>query len=172
MAEMSHPEVESGFTQANVMDNEKTVYEVGYHVVPTIPEAQVGAVVDRIREALQAGEFVLIGEEYPKRMTLAYRIERSVSGKREKYTESYFGWFKFEGEQSNIPALSATLRGVNDVLRYLIIETVREAAPAPRAVFSSDRLEGETIKKMNIAEERQGEVSQEEIDKSIEAITG
>jgi hypothetical protein len=60
------------------------------------------------------------------------------------------------------------------VLRYLLVQTVREEeAPARRAVFTSDRLEGETLKKpVAPAEEptKGGEVSEEELDKSIDAI--
>jgi hypothetical protein len=32
-------------------------------------------------------------------MTLSYVIERATSGKREKYTESYFGWVRFVVEE-------------------------------------------------------------------------
>ena len=84
---------------------------------------------------------------YPAKMTLLYTIERALSGKREKFLESYFGWIKFATEREHIAALEASLRGNRNILRYLLIQTVREDAAPRRAVFTSDRLEGETIQK-------------------------
>jgi ribosomal protein S6 len=81
-------------------------------------------------------------------MTLSYTIERATSGKREKYGESYFGWVKFVVEEkAGIPALENYLQNNKNILRFLMILTVREEAQTRRAVFSSNRLEGETIKK-------------------------
>ena len=175
MVEMPHPEAPAeGSTQADIKDS-RPVYEVGFHLVPSTPEAEVGAAVERVRTLL--GDAERIAEGYPQKMTLAYTLERAEAGKREKFTQSYFGWIKFalaaQDEREAIPALSAALRADKQVLRFLIIETVREdvAAP-PRAVFTSDRLEGQTIEKAPRAAEKAGEVSEEELDKSIEALTG
>lgn len=156
------------FTQAN--DTERPVYELGFHVVPTVGEDGVSAVVEKIRAMLGEAEF--INESFPRKMTFAYQVERSVSGKREKYTESYFGFIKFAVEREMLPAIQEKLRGTPEVLRYLIIETVREdIVPPRRAVFTSDRLEGKTIEKPIAAKEAPAEVSEEELDKSLEALT-
>ncbi len=169
MAETSQvsPEISS---QANA--DGRPVYEVGFHLLPSIPEEGLGAVVEKIRTLL--GKAEIIAEGFPAKMTLAYTIERAHTGKRDKFTQSYFGWIKFVVEdRSNTQALQESLRTMPEVLRFLVIETTREdAKEAPRrAVFSSDRLEGETIKKP-VAAEKGGEVSQAELDKSIEALTG
>ncbi len=146
----------------------QAVYEVGFHVVPNLSDEAVVAVVEKIRQAL--GDAEIISEQVPQRMTLAYTIERADSGKREKFTESYFGVIKFATSPDATPALSEKLRGMQDVLRYLLIETVREEVGTPRrAVFSSNRLEGETIKKP-VVEEKSKPVSEEDLDKTIEAI--
>ncbi len=145
------------------------VYELGFHLVPTVQDDGVAAIVEKVRAAL--GDAEIISEEVPARMTLAYIIERSVQGKREKYSESYFGFIKFAMERSELAAFQTMLRGTSEVLRFLIIETVREDAPAPRrTVFTSTRLEGETIKKPEAVAEKSAEVSQEELDKTIDAI--
>ena len=168
---MSHPEASAeGLTQANT-DDSRQVYEVGFHVVPTIAEAEVGGVVDAIHSELTPLAAEIIKEEFPHKLALAYTIERSSHGKREKYSEAYFGWIKFATEPENIPALMEKLRAMKEVLRFLCVETVREDAQAPRrAVFTSDRLEGETIKKPAAATEQGGEVSEEELNKSIDAL--
>jgi ribosomal protein S6 len=159
-----NPEASS---QAEV--SKQPVYEVGFHIVPTVAEAEVGDVVEKIRALLGSAE--IIKEEYPHKLTLAYTIERSNSGKREKYNEAYFGWIKFATDRGNLPAFQQSLTTMREVLRFLIVETVREDAVKPRrAIFTSDRLEGETIQKPVAAPERAGEVSDEELDKSLEAL--
>ncbi len=165
------PEVSSQANTAPSGKEKRPIYEVGFHVAPTVPEGEVGAVVEKIRAAL-GGEAEFINESFPQKMTLAYTIELSDAGKRDKYNEAYFGWIKFGTEREKIPAFENALRGMKEVLRFILIETVREditAAPR-RAIFSSDRLEGETIKKPVAAPEKGGEVSQEELDKSLDAL--
>jgi ribosomal protein S6 len=149
-----------------------TVYEVGFHLVPTIAEDGVGAAVENVRKLI-GSDAEFISEGYPQKMQLAYVVERAAQGKREKYAEAWFGWIKFATTRDRIPALEAALNASREVLRSLIIETVREdiAPPKARAVFASDRLEGETIKKPKGPEEKPAEVSEAELDKSIDALT-
>ena len=75
MTETSHPEASAeGLTQANSSDS--AVYEVGFHVLPTIAEGEVAAVVDKLRSLLQGFNAEIIKEEFPRRMNLSYTIER------------------------------------------------------------------------------------------------
>ena len=181
MADMSHSDEE--LTQANASEpfaasadtkegetgNTTPVYEIGYHLVPTLAEAEVAPMADKIRAML--GNAEIIKEEAPRKINLAYIIERPGAGRREKYAEAYFGFKKFALDKEHINGIEQGLRAERAVLRYLLIQTVREEAAARRAVFTSDRLEGETIKKpvAKVAEEK-AEVSEEELDKSIDAL--
>jgi ribosomal protein S6 len=170
-------QADEAFTQATDASSEADVisapiiYEVGFHLVPTIAEDGVGAAVEKVRKLI-GDDAEFISEGYPAKMSLAYTIERATQGKREKYSEAWFGWIKFATTRNKIPALEAALNDSRDVLRSLIIETVREdiVPPKARAVFSSDRLEGETIKKPQAPAEKAAPVSEAEIDKSIDAI--
>ena len=188
MAETSHPEASAegssqatGGPSAAAVKNTTPVYEIGFHVVPTVGEDGVSAVVESVRKAL--GDAEIISEGFPKKITLAYQVERpsgsatadgATQGKYEKYTESYFGHIKFAMEREGVTAFTTAIRALQPILRFLIIETVREdIATAPRrAVFSSDRLEGKTLEKPVAAPEKTAEVSDAELDKSIEALTG
>ena len=171
MVETPRPEEIEGQTQADSKDI-RPVYEVGFHLVPSVGEAGATSAAEKIRKAL--GDAEVVSEAAPRKIQLAYPIERSVSGKREKYTESYFGWIKFVSEErASVREIAEKLRAMRDVLRYLLVETVREdisEAPA-RAVFTSDRLEGQTLQKAPREQEKAGEVSEEELEKSIEALT-
>src|SRR3989344_1188863 len=147
MAEMS--QAEEALTQATegasapAVKDSRPVYEVGFHIVSTVAEDEVGAVVEKIRNVI-GPEVEVISESFPAKMTLAYVVERSSQGKREKYGETYFGWIKFAAERESIPTLQEKLRAMNEILRYLVVETVREdvSAQPRRAVFASDRLWG------------------------------
>jgi ribosomal protein S6 len=117
------------------------------------------------------GDAEVIKDEAPRKMTLSYVIERPGAGRREKYGEAYFGFIKFAIDKEHINGIEAKLRATREVLRYLLVETVREdVAPTRRAVFTSDRLEGETLKKPVAEAEKPAEVSEEELDKSIDAL--
>jgi ribosomal protein S6 len=172
MAEKSHPEAETqveaeGLTQAKKSEN--PIYEVGFHIVPTVTEDGVGAVVERVRKILDTAE--ILSEQYPSKMSLAYMVERASQGKREKYTESYFGFIKFSATREHAAEIGAALRALREILRFILVETIREDAPASRrAVFTSSRLEGETIQKPHAAPEKPTVVSEEELDKSIDAL--
>jgi len=176
MAETSQAEQASSqatsAASAATVKNTTPVYEIGFHIVPTVGEEGVSAVVESVRKAL--GDAEIISEGFPKKITLAYQVERATQGKREKYTESYFGHIKFAMQRDGITAFTTAMRTMDPILRFLIIETVREdIATAPRrAVFTSDRLEGKTLEKPVAAPEKAAEVSDAELDKSIEAMTG
>lgn len=173
MAEMSQVEAKAEISsQAKAPKDPRPVYEVGFHVVPTVSDTELSSIVEKIRSEIEKGGAEIISEQFPEKMTLAYVIERSVSGKREKYSESYFGFIKFATEREHIASVEGVLRGSKEILRYLLIETVREEITSRRAIFTSDRLEGETIKKpAQSPEESKGPVSEEELEKSIEALT-
>ncbi len=171
-------QADEAFTQATNTSSEVVdarapiIYEVGFHLVPTITEDAVGAAVEKIRKVI-GDDAEFISEGYPQKMSLAYVIERAAQGKREKYGESWFGWIKFAQTRDKMPGIEAALTASRDVLRFLTIETVREdiVAPKARAVFSSDRLKGETIHAPEAAKEEPKEVNQAELDKSIDALT-
>lgn len=159
-------------SQANAPKETRPIYEIGFHVVPNLDEAGVAKAAELIRSAVEKGDAEIISEVAPARMRFAYTIERATSGHREKFDEGYFGFIKFATERENINDLEHMLRANRDILRYLLVETVREdIMNAPRrATFASDRLEGETIKKPMAAPEKSGEVSEEDLNKSIDAL--
>ena len=170
MAEMSQVSSETS-SQANSTDA-RPVYEVGFHVVPTAEESEVQRIVGDIRAQILKGGAEILSEGAPVRTRLAYAIEQTSAGKREAFEEAHFGFIKFVTEREFIPALQTYLRADKNLIRYLLAETTREdvmAAPR-RATFASDRLEGETIKKPQAEPEKKGKVSEEDLDKSIDAL--
>lgn len=152
-----------------VSDN--SVYEVGYLIVPSVAESDTAAVVEDLKKILAKAGMEVISEEAPKLIQLAYTMARSEAGRREKFSSAYFGWVKFEGAKSGIADIEAALQKNRSILRSLVMTTVRETTYSPNMLLSSDRLEGETIKKREVVEAGKGKVvSQEELDKSIDAL--
>ena len=173
MVEKSHPEASAeGLTQASEKNNQPT-YELGFHVSPAVAEDGVGVVVDKIRATLTAASgSEVLNEHAPEKRSLAYTIELSNQGKHQKFDESYFGFIKFGTERENVKAIEEKLRTMKEVIRFLLIEVDRNepVAPVRRAVFTSARLEGEVIKKPEAEVEEKAPVSEEELDKSIDAL--
>ena len=171
MADKSHS-ADVELTQATTASSDAThpIYEIGYHLIPTLEEAGVAAAAAALK--LKLGDAEIIKEQAPVKIPLAYIIERRGQGPREKYAEAYFGFIKFAIDKEKISALEEYLRATHEVLRHLLIQTVREEPTvAPRrAVFTSNRLEGETLKKPLAEAEKGGEVSEADLDKSIDAI--
>jgi ribosomal protein S6 len=169
MADTSQ-EANTSSTQANNTPSGDTrpVYEIGYHLVPTLAEDAVAGEVAKIRAML--GDAEIITDEAPHKMTLSYIVERPGTGRREKYGEAYFGFIKFAIDKSEINGIETKLRAMREILRYLLVLTVREEVSTRRAVFTSDRLEGETLKKPVAEAEKPAEISDAEIDKGIDAL--
>src|SRR3569832_534053 len=169
MAEMSQA---SASSQANSPKETRPIYEIGFHVVANSDEAAIAAVAGAIRAQVEKGDAEIISEGAPSRVRLAYTIVRATSGHHEKFEEAYIGIIKLATERENIPALESFLRGNRSILRFLLVETIREdIMNAPRRVtFASDRLEGETIKQPVAEPEKAGEVSEEDLNKSLDAL--
>lgn len=118
-------------TQSNEvnMDSNKgntAVYEASYLLLPTFSQEQVPGKVAGIKEALVSLGATLISDEDPILIDLAYQMVKVVQTERYKADQGYFGWVKFELEKSAINSVKKFLDESPDVLRYLIIKTVKE----------------------------------------------
>ncbi len=146
------------------------VYEASFQVPAALGEEGALSVFERIKKFVTS-EGTVIAEGTPRRATLASEMEMERNGKKERHTEGFFSWIKFEASPEAAPALEALLKKDVDVLRSFVIKTTRESGPSPR-FLSSDRLEGETIRKRETAETGKGPVSEDELNKSIEHLVG
>lgn len=109
-------------------NNEVKVYEIGYLVLPSIPEDKLSGVVGKIRTAVEeAGGKTLDGEE-PFKQELAYSMTKVVGASRYVASEAYVGWMKFELEGSKAPEVKASFDKIDELLRYLFIKAPRESA--------------------------------------------
>lgn len=145
---------------------EGNVYELGFLLVPEITEEKLPEAFGSVKEVITKHGGVGISEEFPKQMPLAYTIERSFKNKIERYNEAFFSWIKFELDGEKVKDIDAELRLRGDVVRFLIVSTVRENTMSPKRPMGLRKKSGATKEK----EAGAPEMSKEEIDREIDAL--
>jgi len=139
------------------------VYELGYHLIPTLAEEEVPQYVNKIKDLLDSYGAVIINEESPKKIDLAYTMYPSVGNKKQKYNKAYFGWVKFEVDTESEQAFKKQIEDMDEVFRSLIIITVRENTMAPKKLFIAPKK-----RTTRHGEEEKMDVAQ--VDKEIDAL--
>ena len=154
--------------EENVNDKnvgESQIYEIGYHILPTVAEDKLPEEVGKVQSLISSRGGNIITEEFPQLRALAYDISKRTETKYSKYSKAYFGWIKFEIGPDMIIGVDNGLNENPNVLRYLIIKTVREnTMTTPKIV--REKKEAKDGEKSE--QEEKIEVSEEEIDKSID----
>ena len=147
------------------VDSDKGVYELGFILVPSFTEEKLPEAFGVLKEAVEAKGGIIIGEEFPKNLVLAYTMEKTINNKIERFKEGFFGWVKFEAAGADIAVIDAAMRLRTDVIRHLLISTVRENTIAAKRIIGARR-----APKAGTPNAAAPEMSKEEIDREIEAL--
>jgi len=147
---------------------EPLIYEVGYHLVPTIAEADVSSHSGEIRSLVEHCGGTFIAEEIPRRMGLSYTMAERVGKTRQKFDHAYFGWIKFQMLPENVLSLKKDLDPRDDILRYILILTTREIPSLSRGIGGEVGLEGRSTYR-KVREEKKP-ISEEELDRTIQEL--
>lgn len=158
-------------------DAEPRIYEMGYHIVPSVAEEGVSAEEATIKSAIETLGGTAISAESPHHMELAYTIERVTESKREKFDATYFGWVKFEMDPIKIVDLKEVFDANRQILRYMIFKTVREntrsdvhpAAPTGRPERKAPVVKAPVEPTPPVVEEKKS-ISEAELDRTIEEL--
>ena len=152
-------------------DNEKRIYELGYLFMPSITEEHIPAKVQELKDLIAAHKGEVISEEFPKMIELAYEMIKVIANKNHRVTSAYFGWVKFEMEPAEIEALNKKLMLSNDLVRFILIKTVRENTYIGKRIITKDATKKRTTRKEDeVAGEDAPVVNPEELDKQIDAL--
>ncbi len=150
------------------------IYEVGYIIEPALSEADLQEVVASIKSAITDKEGSIISEEFPKKRELTYTMVKSVNAQNKRYSSGYFGWVKFELDASSINDIKVLLEKNLKIVRFLIIKTVRGNTLVYQRAPFIPRVDGERPVKREAPKMQEGvspvEISEEELDKSIEKL--
>lgn len=148
------------------LDGDRSVYEVAFLITPNVTEEKLPEAFGTIKSMVLDRGAVAISEEFPKMIPLAYTIERTIDHKTNTYDEAWFGWIKFELDPLAVAALEKEVRNRPEVVRSLLIKTVRENTMAAKRGFGARRRPKSTDKDQESAPT----ISKEEIDREIEAL--
>ena len=144
------------------------VYEIDYHIAPTISEENLQAELAKIHEVLSNSEVSIIGEGNPQMRQLAYEMTKKVDTKNFKFNKAFFGWIKFETEKSKIAEIKNGINSISSIIRFIILKTIKtNIAPIPKFSFYKKDVDAETEqnKKREVRE-----MDEKEIDKSIDEL--
>ena len=94
------------------------VYELGYLLVPTIPEADVPVQYGNLKELVASLKGVVISDEMPKMISLAYLMVKTVANARHKFKTAYFGWIKFTMATDAVLELKRSLTLIRTLLDF------------------------------------------------------
>ena len=149
--------------------NDPKIYEIGFHIVPTVPEDGLGARVTAIRDVIEGNGGHVIADEYPKHMELSFPMTKTAANKRALHRSAYFGWIKFEVEPAGAKAIDLAMKKDDFVLRFILVKTVRENTMVPKKVLQQKRADEATPKADEKVEEKPV-LSAEELDKTIDEL--
>ncbi|MCY4577006.1 MAG: 30S ribosomal protein S6 [Candidatus Kaiserbacteria bacterium] len=106
--------------------SEQKVYEVSFHLVPSIDADKVSVAFDRVKGVVsEHGE--MLSEVFPELCDLVYTIRHTVrqrDGSYNRYDEAYFGSVKFRSLRDGVKQIERVLYDDAEVLRFLLLETV------------------------------------------------
>lgn len=120
----------TGLFEADATKDTSGVYEIGFHLLPTLSETEVTAAVKALAGVItkNGGEFV--GDKAPEKMDLAYSIQKRIGGKLTSFNSAYFGWMAFEIGSSTLVAIKAFLDTNDSILRYILVSTSKDEVSA------------------------------------------
>ena len=153
------------------------IYEVGYHIIPTVKEEDLEKVVGEVRSVIEKNGGSFIAEGAPSLIKLSYAMKAHAGAgdKKLEYDRAYFGWVKFEANVAIVSALSETLKANPNFLRSIIWKTVREdtrakmKAPTMREIKRTDTIKSSPRRAP--AEESSAPVSEAALEKALQDIT-
>ncbi len=150
-------------------DANSRVYEIGYLLVPTLPELDVPVTVGNLKELISSLDGIAISDEMPKMLNLAYPMVKVVANVRNKFKTAYFGWVKFTMDSDKILKLKKRLDLDPNFVRFLILKTVRKNTINAKRFVRGEMTYRKTKTERNV-NEKAVPINKEEIDKEIEAM--
>ena len=150
-------------------NSDSRVYELGYLLVPTLSPEDVPIHYGNFKELASSFKGEIITDEMPKMIPLTYSMSKVVSNIRNKFNTAYFGWTKFTMDPEQILKLKKHLDLDPNVIRFLILKTVKENTIAAKRFIRGETYRRPIMKK-NTENEAAVPINKEEIDKEIDAL--
>lgn len=162
--------------EKNVDRQEPQLYELGFHIIPTVAEEALSEEVAVLTKAVTSQGGTIESQETPQLQDLAYSISKVLSNTNKVFDTAYFGWMTFTMTPEGVVALKETLDSNLNILRYLLIKTVTpETPPAPtgKMAFIKKEKKDDRVSDTTASDDENtsGEdVSEKELDKTLEEL--
>lgn len=150
-------------------ENDSLIYEIGYHLLPSIDESEVPVQALKIKSIVEENKGVVVSEGMPKMTILSYDISKNIDTKKQKFNKAYFGWVKFELDPSQISNIKSKIESLPNVLRFIIVKTVKEDTIHTPKIPMFKKENGNKEEK-GVEHIEKTKASEEEIDKSIDQL--
>jgi ribosomal protein S6 len=148
-----------------------TVYEVSYLLLPSLAQEQVPSRADAIKEQMTKLGGAIISFENPVLIDLAYPMTKVTHAGRTKVSSAYFGWIKFEITSEGIEKVKKALDADNEIVRHLIIKTVRENTLLNgKMKLQKEERKREEAEGEEVSAEMPKEAPEEDSDKNIDEL--
>ncbi len=148
------------------MEDESKIYEIGYLLTPLIADDKVSDETNNLRMAIEKFGGVILSEENPKMINLAYSVCKSVSSQKSRFESAYFGSIKFNLNSEKVKKLKESFDKNDLILRFLIIKTIKDSQKIS-LTFVHQPAPMMQIKSRPKVEEKE-KLSDQEIDREIE----
>lgn len=149
------------------------VYEIGYLLVPLVPEADKASVIEKeITSLINKLGGIIISESAPEMRKLEYTIRKMLNNKYSKFANAYFGAIKFELNPADINKVNDAAKKSDNILRYLLIESSRNNESKVRKVEDVKKLAKVKETTKSVVEEPVAEkiVDSKAIDEEIDGL--
>lgn len=131
-------------SEANEKDSK--VYELSYLISSLVPQEKVEGETEKITGYLSKIKASTIASEKPELLDLAYEVTQKRGGKNDRFSQAYFGWVKFEAMPDTMDSLKKSLSDNDMIIRYLLINTIKENTYLGKRAPTAQALEKEMIK--------------------------
>lgn len=150
---------------------ETTIYEIGYNLIPTASSEEVAKEVGSMKEKITSLGGELISDEYPNQIKLSYEMIKEIDNKNVKFNSAFFGWIKFEIDPSQISEIDKMAKNSDNVLRYIIIKTVKETTLyTPKFTKPGRKTSGDDSAEVSKPETSSEPMDVKEVDKKIDEL--
>ncbi len=106
-------------------------YECAFHILPTVAEEEVPALMERVKSFIERTGGAVNEEESAGHVDLAYEIVKEVGGERRRFNAAHFCWVRFTLAPSALASLAEEVGRLPEGLRYLIIRLTMDEAHRP-----------------------------------------
>jgi ribosomal protein S6 len=162
-------------TETHEDKDELQLYELGYHLVPSLGEEDLALRVADLQKNIASLGGSIHSEGAPQSFTLAYTMHKMRGGRWDRYDMTFFGWTRFTLAPEKVAELKEELDHDEHMVRYLLIKLDKAALVPPKErkprpiELTEVATEPKELEHKRDTEEK-GDVSEEELDKQIEEL--